>query len=115
MKETAFSGAIPLIASLSAGRGAVRVHDPFHSRDELERLGLVPYVLGEPVDVVIIHTDHAAYRTLTPEDLPGVKVVVDGRSTSDHWTWRAPVHHVLGRGVHAVDNRGHRLNPRGES
>jgi UDP-N-acetyl-D-mannosaminuronic acid dehydrogenase len=31
------------------------------------------------VDAAVLQADHAAYRALGPEDLPGARVVVDGR------------------------------------
>jgi UDP-N-acetyl-D-glucosamine dehydrogenase len=79
VKETAFSGVFDLVAEL-VGRGAqVTVHDPLYSDDELQALGLTAHGLGAPLDAAILHTDHACYADLTLADLPGVRVVVDGR------------------------------------
>jgi nucleotide sugar dehydrogenase len=82
VKETAFSGVYPTVESLRA-RGAVPyVSDPMYTADELVAHGLPPYA-GEPVAAAIIQADHAEYRTLTPADLPGVTVLVDGRRVTD--------------------------------
>ncbi|HRC19091.1 MAG TPA: nucleotide sugar dehydrogenase [Phycicoccus elongatus] len=82
-KETAFSGIFAAVDEL-AGRGAVvLVHDPLYSDDELARHGWTPYHLGEPVDVVIVHTDHAEYAALAAADFPGLVALVDGRARID--------------------------------
>ncbi len=39
----------------------------------------VPYHRGEPVDAVILQADHPEYLDLTPTDLPGATVIIDGR------------------------------------
>lgn len=88
VKETALSGVFPLQRELSRRGAAVRVHDPLYSPAELETLGFEPYVLGSPVDVVVVQADHSQYRGLSAADLPGVRAVVDGR-------------HVLDRGAFA--------------
>ena len=75
------------------------VHDPLYSDAELRRLGLVPYHPGEPCDAAIIHTDHSEYRVLTPEDLPGVRALVDGRAVTDPARWGAVPRRVLGIGA----------------
>lgn len=79
VKETAFSGVFPLVAALN-GRGAqVVVNDPMYTDAELSAFGWQPYRLGDPVDAAIVQADHTEYRSLAPNDLPGVRVVVDGR------------------------------------
>ena len=45
--------------------------------------GWAPYHFGEPVEVAIVHTDHAEYAALTSDDLPGLIVLVDGRARID--------------------------------
>ena len=100
VKETAFSGVFPTVEALVA-RGAVAlVHDPLYSDEELDALGLAPYHLGEPVDAAIIQADHADYRTLDPDDLPGIRALVDGRAITDpdRWTAAGVVHRTLGVG-----------------
>src|SRR4051794_25404269 len=82
VKETAFSGVFATVDELSR-RGAVPyVSDPMYSAAELEAHHLTPY-RGESVEAAILQTDHAEYRSLTSDDLPGVKVLVDGRRTTD--------------------------------
>jgi nucleotide sugar dehydrogenase len=79
VKEVAFSGVFPLVEALAREGAVVAVHDPLYSAQELERLGLKPFELGHQVDLAIIHTDHLEYRRLKPSDLPGARLIVDGR------------------------------------
>jgi UDP-N-acetyl-D-mannosaminuronate dehydrogenase len=65
---------------------------------ELTELGFTPHHLGDPVDVVIVHTDHPEYRDLGPEDLPGVRTVVDGRRVLDPARFRGLAFGVVGAG-----------------
>jgi nucleotide sugar dehydrogenase len=96
-KETAFSGVFPLALALQ-GRGATPVvHDPLYSDDELRALGLQPYPLGDAVDAAIVHTAHEQYRTLTPADLPGIRVLVDGRRVTSPELWAGVDRRVLGQ------------------
>jgi nucleotide sugar dehydrogenase len=96
VKETAFSGVFPLVAALKA-RGAVAVvHDPMYSDEDLTGLGLEPYHVGEPADAAIVQADHADYRVLSAEDLPGVKALVDGRRVIDAGRWDGVTFRVLG-------------------
>jgi nucleotide sugar dehydrogenase len=82
VKETAFSGVFGAVEELRK-RGAVPyVSDPMYSAAELEAHHLPPH-RGEDVGAAILQADHAEYRTLTSDDLPGVKVLVDGRRTTD--------------------------------
>ena len=83
VKETAFSGVFPTVAALESHGAVVTVHDPLFEEEELRELGLVPHELGTPVHVAVLQADHGAYRDLTPEDLPGVEVIVDGRNHLD--------------------------------
>lgn len=100
VKETAFSGVFPLVAEIERHGGIALVHDPLYSDDELGRLGFTPYHFGEPVDAVIVQADHEVYRSIGPDDLPGVGVLYDGRKVTDPrvWTDRGVVHLQLGRG-----------------
>ena len=50
-----------------------------YSDEELEGFGFTPYHRGESVDVAILQADHPEYLDLTPADLPGVSVIIDGR------------------------------------
>jgi nucleotide sugar dehydrogenase len=82
VKETAFSGVFGAVDELRK-RGAIPyVSDPMYSPDELTAHGLPPY-LGQEVGAAVLQADHAEYRSLTSDDLPGVKVLVDGRRTTD--------------------------------
>ncbi|TDB91503.1 nucleotide sugar dehydrogenase [Actinomadura sp. KC216] len=93
VKETAFSGVFPTVEALRE-RGAVPyVSDPMYTAGELEALGLPPHQ-GEPVTAAIVQADHAEYRDLGADDLPGVKALVDGRRVTDPSRW-AGVHRVV--------------------
>jgi nucleotide sugar dehydrogenase len=83
VKETAFSGVFGTVDALREAGADVVVHDPMYSAEELAKFGWDSYVLGDPVEVVVVQADHAEYRQLTPEDFPGVRVVVDGRRILD--------------------------------
>lgn len=99
VKETAFSGVFPIVAALRSRGANVRVHDPLYSADELRGLGLEAYVLGDRVDVALLHTDHEPYRALTPGDLPGIRLLVDGRGVTTADVWAGVPRLVLGEGV----------------
>jgi UDP-N-acetyl-D-glucosamine dehydrogenase len=98
VKETAFSGVFAIVRELALLRALPLVHDPLYSDPELRKLKLEPYHLGEPCDAAIIHTDHREYVTLGPEDLPGVRAMVDGRSITDASRWVDIPRRVLGIG-----------------
>jgi nucleotide sugar dehydrogenase len=87
VKETTFSGVFPTVEALRDRGADVRVHDPLYSDDELYTLGLEPYALDSRVDIAIVHTDHEEYRALEPTDLPGVKLLVDGRAITRSALW----------------------------
>ncbi len=95
VKEAAFSGVFPIVAELQ-GRGArAYVSDPLYTPEELEALGL-PAHRGEPVEAAVIQADHREYATLSPEDLPGVTVLVDGRRVTDPLRWQGKTRLVIG-------------------
>lgn len=79
VKETAFSGIFATVEALRARGAEVLVHDPMYSDDELAGFGWTPYQLGDSVDVAIVQADHADYADLTAEQLPGVRLLLDGR------------------------------------
>ncbi len=83
VKETAFSGVFPTVAALVDRGAQVLVHDPMYSDDELAGYGWTPYHLGEPVDLAIVQADHPEYASLTPADLPGLRLLLDGRRVTD--------------------------------
>ena len=97
VKETAFSGVFPVVTALSAAGAEVSVHDPMYSAAELERLGLIPYQLGEHADAAVLQADHDEYRTLGAADLPGVRVLVDGRDVTDPGRWGGVTRIVIGQ------------------
>ena len=82
VRETAFSGVYPTVEALRRRGAMAYVQDPMYTADELDAIGL-PGHRGEPVTAAVIQADHAEYRTLTEADLPGVRVLVDGRRVTD--------------------------------
>ncbi|MBJ7243249.1 MAG: nucleotide sugar dehydrogenase [Solirubrobacteraceae bacterium] len=82
VKETAFSGVFGTAAALEALGAKALVSDPLYSDDELAALGLTPWD-REPIDAAIVQADHAEYAQLSAADLPGVRVVLDGREIID--------------------------------
>jgi nucleotide sugar dehydrogenase len=95
VKETAFSGVFPTVAELQRRGATVLVSDPLYSPAELTALGL-PAHQGEDVDAAVVQADHAAYSSLTPADLPNVKVLVDGRRVTDPARWEGVRRVVIG-------------------
>ena len=82
VKETAFSGVFGVTAALETLGAAARVSDPLYSDDELAALGLTAWD-GGPIDAAIVQADHAEYAQLGAADLPGARVVLDGRAIVD--------------------------------
>ena len=97
VKETAFSGVFPTVDELRAAGAEVFVHDPMYTDDELQKLGFTPYAYGTPVDAAIIQTDHAEYREVGLEQVPGVRAIVDGRRISRAEAWPGAQYRVIGR------------------
>lgn len=86
VKETAFSSAFGVRAELER-RGAVALaSDPLYSDEELRAQGFEPWD-GAAVDAAVVQADHVAYARLAPGDVPGVRVVVDGRGVLDGAAW----------------------------
>ena len=83
VKETAFSGVLPLVDEIELLGGIAVVHDPLYSEEELLALGLVEFQLGSQCDAAIVQTDHEMYRDLTASDLPGAEIIYDGRGIVD--------------------------------
>jgi nucleotide sugar dehydrogenase len=96
VQETAFSGVFGAVAALQARGAEVMVHDPLYDDDELRALGFTAYHLGEPVDVAVVQTDHAAYGEIGADDLPGLLVLVDGRRVTSPEGWGTATRVVLG-------------------
>ena len=97
VKEASFSGVFPVVDALTKAGARVRVHDPMFGEQELNDLGLVPHRAGDVVDAAIIQADHDDYRKLGPADLPGVRVLVDGRDVTDPSRWRGVTRVAIGR------------------
>lgn len=97
VKETAFSGVFATIESLAEAGATVAVHDPMFTDDELSSFGWQPYHVGESVDVAIVQADHPEYRELTPQELPGVSIVVDGRRIMNPANFEGVSFNVVGR------------------
>ena len=73
----------PRFDALRAAGAQVLVQDPMYTDEELEGFGWQPYHLGENVDVAIVQADHPEYSKLTPADLPGVRLLLDGRRVTN--------------------------------
>ena len=101
VKETAFSGVFPTVEALRAAGATPLVHDPLYSDEELAKLGLDAYHVGEAVDAAVVQADHAEYRTLGEADLPGVRALVDGRGITDAVLWPTVTRTVIGRASRA--------------
>ncbi|NUU31075.1 nucleotide sugar dehydrogenase [Arthrobacter sp. C9C5] len=97
VKETAFSGVFDAVKALEQRGAAALVHDPLYTDEELQKLGFEPYHLGEPVDAAVVQADHAEYRTLGPQQLPGVRVFIDGRRVSTPEAWDGVQYRVIGK------------------
>ena len=98
VKETAFSGVFPTVAALQARGATVLVHDPMYTDDELAELGFTAYHRGTPADAVVVQADHAEYRELSATDIPGARVLVDGRRVTDPARWVGVTRRELGVG-----------------
>ncbi|MGO3236075.1 MAG: nucleotide sugar dehydrogenase [Canibacter sp.] len=96
VKETAVSGVFPTVEELTARGAEVRVHDPLFTDDELAAFGFTAYHLGEPADVAILQADHADYRDIGPSDLPGLKLLADGRNFTKPEAWTGVPRIVIG-------------------
>ncbi len=98
VKETAFSGVFATVAALESRGAQVLVHDPMFSDAELAGFGWAPYAMGAEVDVAFVQADHQEYKALTPLDLPEVRLLVDGRRSTDPANWRGTPRIVVGDG-----------------
>lgn len=98
VKETAFSGVFPLVNALVARGARVLVHDPMYTDDELRTFGWEPFRLGRAADAAIIQADHREYASLAPQDVPGVRLLVDGRRVTAAELWAGVPRLVIGQG-----------------
>jgi nucleotide sugar dehydrogenase len=101
VKETAFSGVFPTVDALRAEGATVTVHDPMYSDDEIRALGFEPHTLGSDVDLAVLQSDHVEYSDLSAKDIPGVKVIVDGRRILDAGAFPDARLLVVGKGLAA--------------
>lgn len=97
VKETAFSGVYGAVDALRARGANPVVHDPLYTADELRSIGFTPYSLGDPVDAAVVQADHDEYRSLSPHDLPGARVFIDGRRISSQEKWPGVDYLVIGK------------------
>jgi UDP-N-acetyl-D-mannosaminuronic acid dehydrogenase len=88
VKETAFSGAFAVRDELARRGMTPLAMDPLYDAEELRSLGFEPWQ-GEPIDAAIVQADHPEFARLAPGDLPGARVIVDGRGILDPAPWRA--------------------------
>jgi UDP-N-acetyl-D-mannosaminuronic acid dehydrogenase len=88
VRETAFSGAIPLRDELARLGASVVAADPLYGADELAALGFTAWD-GAPVDAAVIQADHPEYAALVPADVPGAQILLDGRGGVDRSPWEA--------------------------
>jgi len=98
VKEMTLSGVHPTIAALRARGAQVAVHDPMFTDEELIGQGFTPFHYGEAADAAVVQADHLEYRTLRPEQLPGIKALVDGRNVTEAENWPGVTHRRLGVG-----------------
>ncbi|MDU0349478.1 nucleotide sugar dehydrogenase [Actinomyces sp. MRS3W] len=98
VKETAFSGVFPTVEALREAGAEVLVHDPMYTDDELAGFGWDAYHLGEAVDVAIVQADHPEYATVSPADLPGVRLLLDGRRITNPDLWAGTPRLTIGGG-----------------
>ena len=96
VKETAFSGVFDTVDRLREKGALVTVHDPMFSDEELAAFGWTPYRQGDKVDVAIVQANHAEYADLRPADLPGVRLLFDGRRVTDPALWAGTPRLVIG-------------------
>ena len=98
VKETAFSGVFPTVEALREAGAEVLVHDPMYTDEELAGFGWTPYHLGEQVDVAIVQADHPEYSELSAADLPGLRLLLDGRRATDAAKWTGVPRLTIGGG-----------------
>ena len=74
----------------------VVVHDPMYNAAELNDFGWNAYQLGESVDAVIVQADHDEYKSISPEDFPGIRAIFDGRRITDAEKWNGTPRLTIG-------------------
>ena len=96
VKETAFSGVFATVDALRKRGAKVLVHDPMFSDEELAGFGWEPYHLGEEITAAIVQADHAEYQSISAKDLPGIKLLFDGRRITNPQLWKGTPRMVIG-------------------
>ncbi|PMC71982.1 nucleotide sugar dehydrogenase [Corynebacterium aurimucosum] len=96
VKETAFSGVFATVEALRERNADVVVHDPMYNAAELSDFGWNAYQLGESVDAVIVQADHDEYKSISPEDFPGIRAIFDGRKITDAEKWNGTPRLTIG-------------------
>lgn len=104
VKETAFSGVFPVVDELQRCGAIPAVHDPLYEDEELSSLGFEPFHLGQPCDFAVIQSDHDEYAELTPDDLPGIAILLDGRDITDAARWMGTTRLTVGRPTRTSDS-----------
>ncbi len=96
VKETAFSGVFATVDALRKRGAKVLVHDPMFSDEELAGFGWEPYHFGEEITAAIVQADHAEYQSISAKDLPGIKLLFDGRRITNPQLWKGTPRMVIG-------------------
>lgn len=87
VKETAFSGVFAVVDALQRRNATVAVHDPLFNDAELAGMGFRAWRRGLPAEAAILQADHPEYRSWTDQDIPGLKVIIDGRRFLSNERW----------------------------
>lgn len=79
VKETAFSGVFAVVDELKKRNAHVLVHDPMFTEEEIRALDLSPFSRGSTANAAVLQADHTEYSSWGPEDLLGVRTMLNGR------------------------------------
>jgi UDP-N-acetyl-D-mannosaminuronic acid dehydrogenase len=90
VREDAFSSAFRLRDELLAAGARVLGHDPYFDAAHLRELGFEPWDRAdpEPVRVAVLQAAHDAYRSMGPDAIPGLELVLDGRNALERDRWQ---------------------------
>ena len=75
--------------SLNSKGASVFVHDPLYTVSELRDLGFTPYMIGQEIDAAVLHSNHSSYLDLTPNHLPHIRTLLDGRNFLNPKLWES--------------------------
>ena len=81
VKETAFSGAFPLIEILMQNGAKVYSDDPMYTAEEISEKNLKVLTDKSDIEVLILHTNHANYDKEFYEEFENLKIILDGRNS----------------------------------